>query len=317
MEEKVPNINQVGKEMRGHDPRELTNPFPLGSMEGCKSRENIVPYSASSSAFSLSPNLSSSSFEVNRPSNQPNRTDSPDVNIDVLPTASTIFDKIITSPVRKKKNHNIFRNLVKYHSSNNLDKVKEGAQSESNSVSVSQDSESSNNREQSHSIDSSNIIPKNPNPFGLPTCKHPSLWTDKMEDYFLKYIDICHASSEKCRMASVKHQYYDKLMCVFNLCSGSVIFITSFDYIPDITKAYVAMACGIATSLVSAVQSKCSYDRLSEVEKESHRKLDKLAQMVKLELTKEKKHRVNPLLFMVVLENNREKILRQINIEDE
>ncbi len=165
---------------------------------------------------------------------------------------------------------------------------------------------------------SRDVIPKSPNPYGLNYCSNETVWSEDIKDYFIEFIEVCRSSSNKCRKSAIRHSYIDKFLSIFQFFAGTVIFVTSFgSIVDDSTRSYFGIVCGIITAAIAAIQAKGSYDKLSEIESQSCRNLEKMVRIIRLEIVKPPKYRVDPQEFIIHLENEREKILKKVSIVDD
>ncbi len=150
-------------------------------------------------------------------------------------------------------------------------------------------------------------------------CENPVLsWTEDVEKCFLEFIDLCSSSATKCKNSSIRHKLYSRTIQVTTFLAGSLQFIVSFgDNISPRTKDFITMGCGIFTALGVSIQGKIDYTELSTKEQSACLNLERLTRTVRMEISKPIEQRVDSREYISHLENERQRILAEVGIENE
>ena len=143
------------------------------------------------------------------------------------------------------------------------------------------------------------------------------LWTDETVQQLLDFAEICHSSSLKCKNSSIKHKKIYYFFHISIILLGSLTATTSIGSLDTEIKTTVSTICGVFTAIFSSVQGFLKCAEKSEIEANSCLELERMARGIRLELSKSKEFRVDPFKFIIKLENQREKILKGIDIEYE
>ena len=145
----------------------------------------------------------------------------------------------------------------------------------------------------------------------------PYLWTDETEQHLLDFGDICNESAKKCKNSSIKHSRIGNSLQILVVLLGALSATTSIGNIATETKAIINTISGSLVALLTSVQSFLKFPQQAEVEANGCLELERMSRNVKIELSKAKEFRVDPYKYIIKLENQREKILRKVGIEDD
>lgn len=145
----------------------------------------------------------------------------------------------------------------------------------------------------------------------------PSLWTDETVEQLIQFSDICNESAIQCKRASIFHKKMSTFLQLSTIILGTVTATTSIGTIPVEIKTIISTVCGGLTALASSVQGYLKYSEKSEIEANSCFELQRIARGIRIELSKSKQFRVDPYKYIIQLENQREKILKRVGIEED
>lgn len=154
-------------------------------------------------------------------------------------------------------------------------------------------------------------------PYEIGNLGDPNLWTEETSQHLIDFSDICNDSADKCRRSSIKHRIISNILQISIILSGAIVATTSIGSIDDSTKNIISVVSGCMVVLFSSVHGYLKFPQKSEIEKGSCLELERMARSVKIELSKAKELRVDPYKYIIKLENQREKILKKVGIEDD
>lgn len=159
-------------------------------------------------------------------------------------------------------------------------------------------------------IDKSNIIEKEDNMVVL--------WSSDIEKRCLLFDEICQESSKKTKKSSIHHRKISNILSYSQIAIGSFgAFISVLSIIPDITKNIINTIIGGTTALLTGIKIAYKGDQTSQIEATVTIELEKISRTIQNELAKPVHLRINPFDFLVTLETERNKLIKQVAIEDE
>jgi hypothetical protein len=146
---------------------------------------------------------------------------------------------------------------------------------------------------------------------------YPNLWTDEVVQQLIDFGEICTESSIKCKKSSIKHRRIGHFIQISVISLGALAAATSIGTATNQTKEIISTISGTLIAIFTSIQSFLKFPQQAEVEASSTLELERMARSVRIELSKSKELRVDPYKFIIKLENQREKILHKIGIEDD
>ena len=154
-------------------------------------------------------------------------------------------------------------------------------------------------------------------PYEMGELGDPNLWTDETVQQIMDFGEICTESANKCKTSSIKHRRTGNFIQILVILLGALSAITSIGSVDDATKVVISMVTGSMVAILTSVQSFLKLPQKSEVEANSCLELERMARSVRIELSKAKEFRVDPYKYIIRLENQREKIIRRVGIEED
>lgn len=145
----------------------------------------------------------------------------------------------------------------------------------------------------------------------------PNLWTEETVQQIFDFSEICNDSATKCKQSSIKHHRISNILQLTLILIGAITTTTSIGSINENTKSTISVVCGCMVVFFSSIQGYLKYPQKSEIEAISCLELERMSRSVKIELSKAKEFRVDPYKYIIKLENQREKILKKVGIEDD
>ncbi len=145
----------------------------------------------------------------------------------------------------------------------------------------------------------------------------PLLWTDEIEQQFLEFSTLCKYSASRCKSSAIWNNKISTIIQISLILMGSLTFSTAIGPFNELTKQIVSTICGISIAALTSIQSFLSLGKKSEVQSQVTYELERMARAIKLELSKKKESRSDPFDEIIKLENQREKLLKRVGIEED
>lgn len=223
---------------------------------------------------------------------------------------------IIVSINDEKKKDKIFSNIATIISEKNPKTIARNMLLRASSTSPSNEQ-----RREIQSPDYSVVEKKSPSierkPYELGEIGLPELWTDDTVRQIIDFEEICVRSSVKCKKSSIKHRRIGHFIQILVILLGALSVAASIGNLDDRIKLIVNTIGGASVAILTSIQSFLKFPQLSEVEASSCLELERMSRSIRIELSKPKELRVDPFKYIIKLENQREKLLHRIGIEDD
>ena len=145
---------------------------------------------------------------------------------------------------------------------------------------------------------------------------NPDQWTDETVQQLIDFGDLCSESSNKCKKSSIIHNRISNALQISVILLGAISATTSIGGIDCDKKNIISVVSGCMVFFFSSIQGYFQYPQKSEIEANSCIELERMSRSIRIELSKSKELRVDPFRYIIKLENQREKILKRVGIED-
>jgi hypothetical protein len=145
---------------------------------------------------------------------------------------------------------------------------------------------------------------------------NPDQWTDETVQQLIDFGDLCAESSNKCKKSSIIHNRISNALQISVILLGAISATTSIGGIDCDKKNIISVVSGCMVFFFSSMQGYFQYPQKSEIEANSCIELERMSRSIRIELSKSKELRVDPFRYIIKLENQREKILKRVGIED-
>lgn len=154
-------------------------------------------------------------------------------------------------------------------------------------------------------------------PYELETGGNPQLWTDEVINYLIFFGNLCLSSADRCKKESIRHRRFSNTFQILVILLGALITATSLGDIDNQFRMIIGTVCGASTAILTSIQGFLKFPRKSELEALAYLELGRMARNIRIQLSKSKDLRVDPYEYIIKLENQREKILRKVGIDEE
>lgn len=133
----------------------------------------------------------------------------------------------------------------------------------------------------------------------------------------MEFSKMCKESSIKCRHSSVRHKRIGNFIHIAIALLGTTSAASGISTTPDETKLILSTVTGSLVAILTSIQSFLKFHQKSEVELLSSIELERMSRSIKIELSKSREYRVDPYKYILKLENQREKIMTNVGIDDD
>lgn len=234
------------------------------------------------------------------------KSDTTDVNKSTSPPRSVTSGITTTSQSPKNNGQsrirdsckNIIKNMLKTRSRNNI-------------------SNNSNTGTPESILDTRNSPSVDRKPYELEGFCDPNLWTDETVQQIIDFGEICTISANKCKKSSIKHRRIGNFFQITIIILGALTAAVSIGSTNNDSKLIISTICGTLIAVLTSVHGFLKYPQRTEIEAHSCLELERMSRSVRVELSKAKEFRIDPYKYIIKLENQREKILRRIGIDDD
>jgi len=220
-----------------------------------------------------------------------------------------VENKVNTYPEYMKHVHNVATILQKirgYKNKKNPEKkdVKE-PESQSESLPNSFQPRTTENENESN-VDEDSILENNSD----------TSWNIEIERQFFDYSELCKISSRKCQNQSQKHKNMTITYKFVSSVISALMAISSI--IPSSTdiKNTITIVGGVIGFLIPPITFLFNPTKKATMEQEVSIELNKISMFVKLELSKPRISRQDPLELIIKLSTQRDKLLQKVNMQD-
>ena len=167
------------------------------------------------------------------------------------------------------------------------------------------------------SLEERKTSPLERKPYEIGEVGDPNLWTDEIVQNIIDFGEICTSSANKCKKSSVKHRRVGNVIQILVVLLGALAAVTSIGNADNELKVIISTVSGSMVAILTSIQSFLKFPQRSEIEANSCLELERMSRSVRIELSKSKEFRVDPYKYIIKLENQREKILRKVGIDDD
>jgi hypothetical protein len=143
------------------------------------------------------------------------------------------------------------------------------------------------------------------------------LWTDECVHQLIVFGDICISSANKCKKSSIRHRRFGNTIQILVIVIGALAAATSIGTLEDSSKVLLSTITGVSVAILTSIQSFLGFPQKAEIEGSSCLELERISRNVRIELSKPIESRVDPYKYIIRLENQREKIIRRVGIDDD
>lgn len=154
-------------------------------------------------------------------------------------------------------------------------------------------------------------------PYEMGELGDPNLWTDETVQRIIDFGEICNDASNRCKRSSIRHRRLGNFIHIMVILLGALSAVTSIGNATDEIKLIISTISGSMVAILTSIQGFLKFPQRSEVEANSCLELERMARSVRIELSKSKEFRVDPYKYIIKLENQREKILRRVGIDED
>lgn len=149
-------------------------------------------------------------------------------------------------------------------------------------------------------------------PLSSPRDISEDLWNDSIENYYSEFQKLCKEESGKYKNLSYRNEIISNLLKFTLLISGCFTFTLSISIPNSLFMNTTTMISSCLTAIITSVTGFFQFDKKSEIQYNIYRELDKLYNIISLELLKPTYMRSDPYEFILSLRTRRDELLKTL-----
>lgn len=149
-------------------------------------------------------------------------------------------------------------------------------------------------------------------PLSSPRDISEDLWNDSIENYYSEFQKLCKEESSKYKNLSYRNEIISNFLKFTLLISGCFTFTLSISIPNSLFMNTTTMISSCLTAIITSVTGFFQFDKKSEIQYNIYRELDKLYNIISLELLKPTYMRSDPYEFILSLRTRRDELLKTL-----
>ena len=155
------------------------------------------------------------------------------------------------------------------------------------------------------------ITPK-VSPLSSPRDITQHLWNDLVENYYNEFQKLCKEEAEKYKYLYHRNELISNLLKFILLLSGCFTFTLSISIPTSLFMSTTTTISSCLTAVITSITGFFQFDKKSEIQYNIYRELDKLYNIISLEMLKPTYMRADPYEYILHLRNRRDELLKTL-----
>ena len=155
-------------------------------------------------------------------------------------------------------------------------------------------------------------IPKT-TPSSSPRDITQDLWNDSVENYYMEFQKLCKDESIKYKYLSHRNEIISNLLKFILLISGCFTFTLSISIPNSLFMSATTTISSCLTAIITSLSGFFQFGKKSEIQNNIYRELDKLYNIISLDMLKPTYMRPDPYEYILTLRNRRDELLKTLH----
>lgn len=149
-------------------------------------------------------------------------------------------------------------------------------------------------------------------PFCSPRDITQDLWNDLVENYYIEFQKLCKDEAQKYKYLSHYNDSISNLLKLILLISGCFTFTLSISIPNSLFMSTTTIISSCLTAIITSLSGFFQFEKKSEIQYNIYRELDKLYNIISLEMLKPTYMRTDPYEYILTLRNRRDELLKTL-----
>jgi hypothetical protein len=155
-------------------------------------------------------------------------------------------------------------------------------------------------------------IPKT-TPSSSPRDITQDLWNDSVENYYMEFQKLCKDEAIKYKYLSHRNEIISNLLKFILLISGCFTFTLSISIPNSLFMSATTTISSCLTAIITSLSGFFQFGKKSEIQNNIYRELDKLYNIISLDMLKPTYMRPDPYEYILTLRNRKDELLKTLH----